>query len=274
MSDKFAHKKSLGQHFLTSDVVPKWMCDAANLTKGEIVLEIGPGTGILTKEILDRGVKVIALEADARAIAELEQTFNDELTSGQLIVKHTDVRELDLAQIPELKDHQYKVIANIPYYLSGFLFRNLLEASIQPSDLVFLVQKEVAKRATSSLAKGEKESLLSLSVQVYGTGKFIKSVGRGHFVPPPKVDSGIVAIYDINRDHFNNFNEADFFKLLHLGFGQKRKQLLGNLAKEYPRDKLVHIFSTLEINETIRAEDVPLDKWLELANLLFSTDNP
>lgn len=265
---KFQHKKSLGQHFLTSAVVPSWMCDAANITSNDNVLEVGPGTGELTKEILARGATVVALEADTRAIEVLNQTFAKEIAEKRLIITHTDVRTLDLSTIPQISNHSFKVVSNIPYYLSGFLFRLFLESSVQPTDLVYLVQKEVAKRITTDLKRGEKESLLSLSVKAYGEPKYIKTVTRGHFTPPPKVDSGIIAITNIHKGNFTNIEESLFFNVLHLGFGQKRKQLLGNLTKNYPRQTLTHIFSTVDLPISIRAEDVSLDKWLILVRKL------
>ncbi|MFT7507132.1 MAG: 16S rRNA (adenine1518-N6/adenine1519-N6)-dimethyltransferase [Acidimicrobiales bacterium] len=267
---KINAKKSLGQHFLTSAVVPSWMCDAADITSNDTVLEIGPGTGVLTNELLKRGATVVALEADTRAIEALQTTFKDEITSGTLILHHTDVRTLDLAKLPHISNHSFKVVANIPYYLSGLLFRMFLESAIQPTDLVYLVQKEVAKRATSNISKGEKESLLSLSVQAYGTPKYVKTVTRGHFTPPPKVDSGIIAIRNISKNNFKDIDESLFFNILHLGFGQKRKQLLGNLTKQYDRELLTHTFSTVDIPVSIRAEDVPLEKWLILVESLVA----
>lgn len=265
--EKFEHKKSLGQHFLNSDVVPRWLCDAADLTPGETVLEIGPGTGALTKALLDRGVTVIALEADQRAITVLEETFADELASNRLVLHHCDVRTLDLHTFG-LTDHSFKVVANIPYYLSGFLFRTLLESTIQPNTLVFLTQKEVAKRACSSNKNGDKESLLSLSVQAFGEARYVKTVSRGHFTPPPKVDSGIIAISHINRTHFDRVDQTLFFIILHLGFGQKRKQLLGNLSATYDRQQLITLFSDIDLPLTIRAEDVSLTHWLQLTQAL------
>lgn len=269
MSERFHHKKSLGQHFLTSPVVPGWMCDAAALKEGDRVLEIGPGTGALTAELLARGTTVVALEADQRAIVELEERFADELSSGQLTIQHGDARTIDPTALT-LTDQGYKIVANIPYYLSGLLFRQCLSATAQPTDIVFLVQKEVAKRATANHSRGEKESLLSLSIQAYGEPKYVKAVGRGHFVPPPAVDSAIIAIHHISRNHFTQRSETDFFHLLKLGFGQKRKQLLGNLAHEYDRTQLTHIFSTLGLSITIRAEDVPLKIWLQLVDALYT----
>ncbi len=268
MTEKFETKKSLGQHFLTSDVVPKWMCDAAEIVVGDLVLEIGPGTGVLTRELLSRGATVIALEADLRAIDVLEGAFKTEIANKHLMLHHVDVRTLDLSTIPKLKDHSFKVVANIPYYLSGLLFRSFLESAIQPSSLVYLVQKEVAKRICTDLKRKEKESLLSLSVKAYGVPKYVKTVSKGHFAPSPKIDSAIILVQNINRDNFKKISEDFFFEMLHIGFGQKRKQLLGNLSKVYERNTLTNTFSTLSLPVSTRAEDMPLEIWLTLVEHL------
>ncbi len=267
MSESFAHKKSLGQHFLNSEVVPRWLCDAANLEPGESILEIGPGTGALTRELLKREVSVVALEADQRAIDVLNETFHTEITNGQLEVVHSDVRTLDLATLP-IVSHPYKVVANIPYYLSGMLFRTFLDTPHQPNQLVFLVQKEVARRATSELSRGEKESLLSLSIKLFGQPEYVRTVRRGHFTPPPKVDSAIIAVRNISRKNCQKVEPAIIFELLHLGFGKKRKQLLGNLAGTFERKSLEEIFTSHAINHTIRAEDIPLETWIPLIESL------
>lgn len=266
--EKFQHKKSLGQHFLNSDVVPKWLADAANLQPGETVLEIGPGTGALTTELLHRGARVIALEADPRAVAVLLETFATASAAGQLRVVHTDVRELDLVSLG-LVSQQFQVVANIPYYLSGFLFRSLLENPIQPNQLVFLVQKEVAKRATASRARGEKESLLSLSIKLFGEPEYVRTVSKGHFTPPPQVESAILAVRNIHPLPKAAIQSEYMFTLLHTGFGQKRKQLLGNLSALFDRTLLTHTFSTLNLPADVRAEDLTLDEWLTLATSLY-----
>lgn len=271
--EQFATKKSLGQHFLNSPLVPEWMCAAAEIAMGDIVVEIGPGTGVLTRALLERGANVIALETDARAIAHLKDGFAEAVASEQLTVIDQDVRELDVRTIPGLTDHGYKVVANIPYYLSGLLFRVFLESPLQPSTLVYLVQKEVAKRITADTSRGEKESLLSLSVKLYGQVTYVRTVSRGHFTPPPNVDSAIVAVQNISRERLAGLAESEFFALLHQAFGQKRKQLVGNLAPTYGRETVTHSLSTLGLPVSVRAEDVPLALWPKLAQQLLSTND-
>lgn len=285
---KFEAKKSLGQHFLNNTRVPALMADAGNVQDGDIVLEIGPGTGALTRELLKRGAHVIAIEADARAVASLNETFKSEITAqnivpqrsdlckagvvggGKLTVVHGDVQEIDLNALG-LRPSAFKIVANIPYYLSGMLFRMFLESDIQPTDLVFLVQREVALR----IARDKKESLLSLSVKVFGNPRYVKTIGRGNFTPPPKVDSAIIAVSDISNIRLAQagITRTFFFSVLHEGFKAKRKQLLGNLSDTVPRETLTHIFSTLNLSPTVRGEDVSLDLWLKLCHKIYSTGN-
>lgn len=264
--EKFQHKKSLGQNFLTSAVVPRWLCEAAGLTAGEKVFEIGPGTGALTKELLAEGAVVTAVEADERALTILEETFEAEIKSGQLTLHHGDSRVITPFHLG-FTNHDFKVVANIPYYLSGFLFRTLLESEVQPQNLTFLIQKELAQR----IARDPKESILSLSIKAFGEPKYIKTVSRGHFNPAPKVDSAILSVYNINQNHFLDFPALFFFELLHLGLGNKRKQLVSNLSVNYDRSLLISILEELEQRPDIRGEDLSLNHWLALAKILFNT---
>jgi len=254
-------KKSLGQNFLTSDIVPGWMADAATIIKGDIVLEIGPGTGVLTAELLKRGAVVYAIETDSRAIHILENTFASEVREGRLHLIEADIRTYDLSCLP-LQTGSYKVVANIPYYLSGFLLRIILEHPHHPNTLVFLMQKEIVER----IARSKKESLLSLSVKAFGTAKFYKAVSRGHFRPVPKVDSAILQVTTISHEAFRTPSyRKHFFTLLHLGFGQKRKQLYGNLRQVYQTSVIDDAFTQAHISKQSRAEDISLPQWHILA---------
>lgn len=259
MTDKFEHKKSLGQHFLNSDYVPKKMCLAGGVGRGDIVLEIGPGTGVLTKELLTHGATVIAMEADERAITALEASFPQEIARQQLVIHHHDARQLNPRTFG-LLDKKFKVVSNIPYYLSGLLFRSLLDTDCRPSSLVFLVQKELAER----IARARKESLLSLSIKLFGDPTYICTIKRSHFTPPPKVDSAIILVSNISNDRLAGLTADFIFEILHLGFGQKRKQLVGNLAQKYARQQIQNILHQLNLPETVRAEDIPLDTWIKI----------
>lgn len=244
-------KKSLGQHFLHNRHYLEMVASAADIQKGETVVEIGPGEGALTSVLLERGAKVIALEKDARLIDVLREKFAD---------KDFEVIEGDALEY-EPKFKSYKVVGNVPYYITGALFKKFLSCKHQPATLVFLVQKEVAER----IARSTKEGILSLSVKAYGTPKYIKTVPAGAFVPPPKVDSAILQVLSVSRANFNNKDhEERFFELVRAGFAQKRKLLASNI-KELLGPDYSSILQKTAISPNARAEDVPLKAWLELA---------
>lgn len=217
-----------------------------------VVLEIGPGTGMLTRALLQRAGKVIAVEADQELFEKLQIDFASEITSGQLELIYSDIRTYPLSTTTALNSG-YHLVANIPYYLTGEMFRMFLTAEHQPSSMTLLVQKEVAER----IARSRKESILSLSVKAYGTPKYEFTVKRGAFKPAPKVDSAVLTISNISRDRFKNKAEEEkFFALIHAGFAHKRKFVRKNLAEEsLPQG---------DIPEKARAEDLKLEQWLAI----------
>lgn len=252
-------KKSLGQHFLTSAPAIEHIIAAAALGPSDTVLEIGPGRGILTKALLAQGSKVIAVEMDRELIPVLEDMFPAELETGQLRLISGDIQEHLPASIG-LRTGAFKVVANIPYYLTGLLFRLMLSGEVQPRCIVFLIQKEVAER----IARSKKESLLSLSVKAYGTPKYVATVKAGSFSPPPNVDSAILAVDDISRSRFKNGeSEKLFFEILKAGFAQKRKVLLRNLER-FGKENVEAAFAGARLPLNVRAEDLPLEAWLVL----------
>ena len=258
-------KKSLGQNFLHEPKVIGDIVAAAEVKKGDVVLEVGPGEGILTEGLLQTGAKVMSVEKDDRLISVLEEKFKKEIASGQFELIHADI--LDFKLPAHFK--KYKVIANIPYYITGQIIRMFLESENQPESMTLLVQKEVAERI---IARDAKESLLSLSVKVFGEPKYVRTVGRGAFSPQPNVDSAVLHISDISKNKLASKNgsldEKFFFKIIHAGFAHKRKQLLPNLSELFTKEILTETFEACKIDTKARAEDIPLGKWIELCSVL------
>jgi len=271
-------KKSLGQHFLHAKTYLRAVADAADIQKGEVILEIGPGDGALTRELLIRGANVAAIEKDHRLIPLLQEKFSAEIEQGGLEIIEGDALELaipakrasqissgrfasrNLSAVFGLHD-TYKVVGNIPYYITGALLRKFLSATAQPTALVFLIQKEVAER----IVKSKKESLLSLSIKAYGAPSYVKTVPRGAFSPAPGVDSAILRVSGISRNNFrSSAHEERFFALLHAGFAQKRKLLRRNLESALGGSAAERL-QRAGIPPSARAEDVPLSQWLALS---------
>ncbi len=257
-------KKSLGQNFLKSKSVVSAIIDASDITPEEIILEIGPGEGFMTEELLKCSGKVIVVEKDHRLIPVLQEKFKEYTEVGKLDVLEKDILNFDIESLKYYK-HPYKVIANIPYYITGQILRMFLESDFEPLSMTLLVQKEVAQRI---LAKDGKESLLSLSVKVFGEPKIVRYVPRGAFSPVPNVDSAVIIIQSISKDKLGGLNPKIFFKILHAGFAHKRKQLLSNLSIEFSKDIVTKTFENLGVNPKARAEDLSLSTWLDLANKL------
>lgn len=251
----------LGQHFLTSDQVVENMVTAAAVRSRDRVLEIGPGTGILTKQLLKKGARTIAVEKDTELVKTLEKKFVSEIEDGQLTLMNADIRDVSFETL--FKQKPYKVVANIPYYITGEIIRLLLESSQQPTSITLLLQKEVAQRI---VAKG-KESLLSISVKVYGDPKYIKTVSKDVFSPPPQVDSAILHIEDISRAFFkeDSIDEKSFFQLVRAGFSHKRKTLANNLSqKGWDKDNVEQVLTEAGLDVKIRAEKLSLSEWKEV----------
>lgn len=253
-------KKSLGQNFLKSEKALNDIVDAADLEPGDIVLEVGPGKGALTKKLLEAGGKVIAVEKDDRLITTLEETFSEAIANGTLSIIHSDILEFD-PKAHGLAEHSYKLVANIPYYITGILLRRFLSETIQPARMVLMLQKEVAERI---VARDGKESLLSIAVKVYGTPKYIGKVAARYFSPQPKVDSAIILIENISKEFFQDVSEQRFFEVVKRGFEHKRKMLIGNIRALYKNKDLETLFNNVSIQQKARAEDLTLEQWKKL----------
>lgn len=266
---KMKAKKSLGQHFLKSEKALKQIIDSADLSIKDLVLEIGPGQGILTRQLLDSGARVVAIEKDQQLVVFLKEIFEKEIAEKRLEIKEGDILAFDPNLLYFYKKSSYKIVANIPYYITGAILEKFLTADHQPKSMVLLVQKEVAQRV---VARDGKESILSLSVKAYGKPKIIDRVPKGAFVPAPKVDSAILLIDQINRDFFKNCDERLFFIILKNIFGKKRKQIRGSLT-DFLENKIeaLAILENLTIASNARPEDLSLDDWSRITQAISNT---
>lgn len=267
-------KKSLGQHFLNSKHVLSQIIEAGNIKNGQKILEIGPGTGVLTEALIRAGAIVIAVEKDLRAIDLLKEKFSLEIKEGKLKLIYNDILENNTGtddtstgeSIAEnfIPDEPYSIIANIPYYITGAILEKFLENGPRPTKMVLLVQKEVAERV---VARDQKESILSISVKAFGKASIVAKVPRGAFTPQPNVDSAILMIEDISDNYFieKNVDISNFFEIVKAGFAHKRKYLIRNLEEKIEKNKLEKIWSELGLNLKIRAEEVNVSLWLDIA---------
>jgi len=252
-------KKSLGQNFLMHQKTADRIADASGVGIGDIVLEIGPGTGKLTRALLARAGKVIAVEADAALAEGLRETFAAEIGEGKLELVVGDIRAFDEKGIKGA----YTLVANIPYYITGEIIRTFLESAHKPASMTLLVQKEVAERIARP-AKG-KESILSIAVKAYGAPKYQFTVPRGAFAPAPNVDSAVLSILCIRQDAFSSLKEEErFFAVLHAGFAHKRKLLVRNLEAVAAPETARIALEACGIEPNARAEDVSAALWRDI----------
>ena len=247
-------KKSLGQNFLTSIPARNAIIKAGEIERTDEILEIGPGKGMLTEGILNSGAHVTAIEKDDNLISLLNEKFAGEVKNKQLTIINDDALNF------KFQISNFKLIANIPYYITGAIIEKYLTEENQPSMMVILVQKEVAERI---VARDGKESILSMSVKVYGEPSIVYRVDKGSFFPIPSVDSAVLKVKNISRKNFTNKKQEEiFFNLVKKGFAHKRKVLISNLKDANYDVDWKNIFEKNNLNIKVRAEDLKLDDWL------------
>jgi len=254
-------KKSLGQNFLINPKVAERIALDADISKKDIVLEIGPGTGYLTKYLLARVKKVVAIEKDHELFKFLQNKFSDQIKLGSFVLVHDNVLDFDMSKTP-FDINQYKIIANIPYNITGAILKKFLSEKNKPESMTLMIQKEVAERI---IAKDGKESLLSISVKTYGEPKILFKVSRGNFYPSPNVDSAVIAIKNISRKIFveNEVNEEQFWGIVRAGFAHKRKKLSSNLKVLQNKSKMDGSLASVHLGNS-RAEELKLADWINL----------
>ena len=252
-------RKRLGQHFLIDNEVLQQILSAAELTTDDIVMEIGPGLGILTRELARRVKRVIAVELDDKLADFLRQEI---ASFPNVRVINKDILKIDPSDlVPE--PERYKVVANLPYYITSPVLRHFLEASARPGLMVVMVQKEVAE----AIAAGPgKRSLLSISVQFYGQPRIMSAVPAESFYPAPKVDSAILRI-DLYPEPAVAVDDVDsFFETVRAGFASPRKQLANSLSYGLglPKADVINVLEKANIAPQRRAETLTLEEWAQL----------
>ncbi len=247
-------KKHLGQNFLVDPGALTSVAEAAKVGTNDLVLEIGPGTGNLTAELLRRGARVVAVEKDEEMLPTLRERFAAEIASAQLDLREGDALEFDAATLPA---GEWKLVANIPYYITGAILERYLGGERQPSRASLLVQKEVAERAVSN----GRQSILSTSVKIYGNPRITRKVPAGAFRPAPTVDSAVLAIENISRARLGGVADETFFRVVRQGFAHPRKFVRRNLEGLVSAEA----FAACGVPDKARAEELGLEAWVCLA---------
>jgi 16S rRNA (adenine1518-N6/adenine1519-N6)-dimethyltransferase len=249
-------KKSLGQHWLFDSKSLGAVCDAADVQPTDTVLEVGPGLGPLTVELTQRAKNVVAVEFDEQLARELPAR----VPAPNLAVFHDDIMHFDLSQLPQ----GYKVVANVPYYITSKIVRLLLESPTPPVSATLLVQKEVAERIA---AQPGDMSILAIAAQFYAEPRLGPVVTAGKFDPPPKVDSQIITLTLRPQPLFTDVTPKAFFSMVKAGFGEKRKTLRNSLSGGLGIEKAEAeaLLQKAGCSPSVRAEDLSLEDWHRLA---------
>ena len=255
MASSHGPKKSLGQHWLKDPEILADIAEAAELMGDDVVLEVGPGLGTLTSRLLARANSVTAVEFDA----DLARKLPGQFPGKKLTVVNQDILQFDLNQLPK----NYKVVANVPYYITSKIVEKLMTAENKPSIAVLLVQKEVAERIA---AEAGNMSILSVSVQIFAEAELDIEVPRQFFTPPPKVDSQVVVLRTRDNPLITSEDQRDFFRIVKAGFSAKRKKLRSSLSGGLGIDKSVaeELLKNAGISPDARAEDLAIEDWKRL----------
>lgn len=260
---------------MNSRTIAEKIVEAGEVGGNDVVLEAGPGKGALTEILLPLAREVIAVEKDERLLFHLALKFKKEIAEKKLTLIEGDILHFNPEEY-RLQTGGYKLIANIPYYITGQFLRKFLGVAAAPSKMVLMLQKEVAERiiakknpASAKKLNGEnKESILSIAVKTYGEPKIIERVPAKMFSPEPEVDSAVILIDNISKKFFGDVDEKKFFAILKKGFGQKRKMLVNNLGLKDEASR--KILDSCGIPQTARAENLSLSQWKSLTKKLLS----
>jgi 16S rRNA (adenine1518-N6/adenine1519-N6)-dimethyltransferase len=260
-------KKKLGQNFLHDPNSLQKIIDIADVQPGDIVLEVGPGTGNLTSLLAEHAAQVVGVEVDERLIPVLREQLAD---YDNIALHWIDILDADIDSLVE--GRPYKVVANLPYYITSAILRKLLEAENSPRSMTVMMQKQVAERL---VATPNDMSLLTVSAQFYGDPQIKMTLKPPVFYPRPDVESCVVFIDVYDAPPVNVPDETSFFAVVRAGFGQKRKQLKNSLAKglSLSADETAAMLDAAKVDGTRRAETLTLEEWAALTRAYRANSN-
>jgi 16S rRNA (adenine1518-N6/adenine1519-N6)-dimethyltransferase len=263
-------RKGLGQHFLVNSAILKRILEAADLSSSDLVIEVGPGIGVLTHELVQRAGWVLAVEIDRKMVEILGETLRPHRNFSLL---NRDILEIEpgnliaeeKANFPRGTDAaDYKLVANLPYYITQPIIRHFCEAALKPQSMTVMVQKEVARNIVAT--PGEM-SILAVSVQYYGQPRILSYVPAANFYPQPKVDSAILQINLYPRPRYQVASTREFFRVVRAGFCAARKQIVNSLGQglEIQRVEALSLLEKSGVDPRRRAETLDLEEWASLA---------
>ena len=259
----FRFSKSLGQNFLVDKNFVDKIVDAADVSEKNVI-EIGPGIGTITYEMAKVAKKVVAIEIDDSLIPIIEENMA-EFDNFDLI--HEDILKADLEKIvaEEFAGESFKVVSNLPYYITTPIIEKLVTSNLPCKDMTIMVQKEVADRMLAT-EKDKEYSSLSVFVKYYSDAKKVTNVPKSVFMPQPKIDSTVLKLE--LRKYTDDVDEAKLFSLIHAGFNKRRKTILNSLSDAVEKEKLRLAFEKLGIKNNLRAENLSLDDFINLAKII------
>jgi 16S rRNA (adenine1518-N6/adenine1519-N6)-dimethyltransferase len=268
-------RKGLGQHFLVNSSTLNIITRAADLSSKDLVLEIGPGIGVLTRELVRQAGWVIAIELDTGLATMLQETLLPEKNYSIINADILEIEPLQLVQKEKIKfpttmidPLNYKLVANLPYYITQPIIRHFCEAKLKPRTMVIMVQKEVAQNI---VARPGDLSLLAISVQYYGRPEIVDYVPARNFYPTPKVDSAVLKITLYPEPPLKVTSDKNFFKVVRAGFCARRKQVANSLAQglDIPKPEVLSLMEEAGVSPQKRPETLTLEEWAYL-EIIFS----
>lgn len=271
---KIQANKSLGQNFLIDDNVVEEIINSSRISKEDLIIEIGPGLGVLTNRLLQEAKYIIAVELDKRMVNILQDRFANNIDNKQLEIINDDILKVDLEKMIEEKKpniKHVKIVANLPYYISTPIIMKLLENRLSIDEIIVMVQKEVAERLTAKTGS-RTAGAITYAVEYYAQAESIIEVPKESFIPSPKVESEVIRLKVRQQPQIIVKNEKLLFNIIQKSFMQRRKTLSNALINNqviHDKSKIEEMWNVLGLNNDIRGESLTLEQFGKIADYIY-----